>query len=167
METESHYAFIIWKRATWTFFKTSPLVYLRRKVIAFRWLNNVKMFISGYTVPLVWFVYIRCNERFPLVVFSSRLSLVRPLCEEHSLPECELFSLCIALEPCRMFLKLCRWPFWLTKPRLKLWPAPLRVWLELYLCQSQEVNNSLLKKENGKRIAEKCKGLVHSKNQFD
>ncbi len=76
METESHYAFIIWKRATWTFFKTSPLVFLRRKVIAFRWLNNVKMFISGYTVPLSLSLgnifslcTIRCNERFPLVCF--------------------------------------------------------------------------------------------------
>lgn len=86
METESHYAFIIWKRATWTFFKTSPLVFLRRKVITLRWLNNDKMFISGYTVPLslslgnIFSLYtIRCRERFPFV-FSSQLSLVRPLC---------------------------------------------------------------------------------------
>lgn len=109
------------------------------------------------------------EKDFLLFFFLTIVTCQTTVCEEHSLPECELFSLCIALEPCRTFLKLCRWPFWLTKPRLKLWPAPLRVWLDLYLCQSQEVNNSLLKKgklssKAGKRIvAEKFKGMVHSK----
>lgn len=73
-------------RATWTFFKTSPSVFLRRKVITLRWLNNVRMFISGYTVPLslsLGNICSLCIIRWKVsfcCCFSSRLSLVRPLC---------------------------------------------------------------------------------------
>lgn len=85
---------------------------------------------------------------FLLFFFLTIVTCQTTVCEEHSLPECELFCLCITLKPCRTF----RGRFWShaggsLSPALNCDPAPLRVWLDLLpLCQSHEVKSCFLRK---------------------
>lgn len=141
-----------------------------RFTIILRWLNNDKIFISEFTVLLslslgnifclynirrflsfLWFFFLT-TQLSDHCVWGALIIWMWIIL---------LHSACVSpLNPAGHFRSCACGHFG------SLSPAPLRVWLDLNLCQSQEVNNSFSKKERWSSNAGKRRVVFTRKYYF-